>query len=143
MTQPFAGPAPVYQDEDEISVFSLASVLVRWRWTIVALGVVVGVLGLAMGLTGTRCTSRPPPSSRRVRRGVFRGSRWPRATPGFACLRVAMRGALRVYVALLRSQALSPWLPIVKERHRWSDRWREVECPLFPGYFLARATNAD
>jgi hypothetical protein len=21
---------------------------------------------------------------------------------------------------------LAPWLPIVKERHRWSDRWREV-----------------
>lgn len=38
---------------------------------------------------------------------------------------------------------LSPWLPIVKERHRWSDRWREVECPLFPGYLFARATNPD
>jgi transcription termination/antitermination protein NusG len=38
---------------------------------------------------------------------------------------------------------LSAWLPIVKERHRWSDRWREVECPLFPGYLFARATNAD
>lgn len=37
---------------------------------------------------------------------------------------------------------LTPWLPIVKERHRWSDRWREVECPLFPGYLFARATNA-
>ena len=38
---------------------------------------------------------------------------------------------------------LSPWLPIVKERHRWSDRWREVECPLFPGYLFARVANAD
>jgi transcription antitermination factor NusG len=38
---------------------------------------------------------------------------------------------------------LSPWLPVVKERHRWRDRWREVECPLFPGYLFARATNAD
>src|ERR1019366_5959701 len=38
---------------------------------------------------------------------------------------------------------LTPWLPIVKERHRWSDRWREVACPLFPGYLFARATNAD
>ncbi len=38
---------------------------------------------------------------------------------------------------------LSSWLPIVKERHRWSDRWREVECPLFPGYLFARATIAD
>ncbi len=38
---------------------------------------------------------------------------------------------------------LSSWLPIVKERHRWSDRWREVECPLFPGYLFAQATDAD
>jgi transcription antitermination factor NusG len=38
---------------------------------------------------------------------------------------------------------LSAWLPIVKERHRWSDRWREVELPLFPGYLFARAANAD
>ena len=38
---------------------------------------------------------------------------------------------------------LSPWLPVVRERHRWSDRWREVERPLFPGYLFARATHAD
>jgi transcription antitermination factor NusG len=38
---------------------------------------------------------------------------------------------------------LSPWLPIVRERHRWSDRWREVECPLFRGYLFARAATAD
>ena len=43
----------------------------------------------------------------------------------------------------MAAMGLSPWLPIVKERHRWSDRWREVECPLFPGYLFARATNAD
>jgi transcription antitermination factor NusG len=34
---------------------------------------------------------------------------------------------------------LSPWLPTVTERHRWSDRWREVVSPLFPGYLFARA----
>lgn len=38
---------------------------------------------------------------------------------------------------------LATWLPIIKERHRWSDRWREVECPLFPGYLFARATGTD
>lgn len=43
----------------------------------------------------------------------------------------------------LATLGLSPWLPIVKERHRWSDRWREVERPLFPGYLFAKATNAD
>src|SRR5450759_2654267 len=24
----------------------------------------------------------------------------------------------------MAAMGLSPWLPIVKERHRWSDRWR-------------------
>src|SRR5674476_821716 len=43
----------------------------------------------------------------------------------------------------MAAMGLQPWLPVVKERHRWSDRWREVECPLFPGYLFAHATNAD
>ena len=38
---------------------------------------------------------------------------------------------------------LAAWLPIKKERRRWSDRWKEVELPLFPGYLFARAANAD
>lgn len=43
----------------------------------------------------------------------------------------------------LAALGISPWLPIVRERHRWSDRWREVELPLFPGYLFARAALAD
>jgi len=43
----------------------------------------------------------------------------------------------------LAALGLAPWLPVVKERHRWSDRWSDVVCPLFPGYLFARATNAD
>jgi transcription antitermination factor NusG len=38
---------------------------------------------------------------------------------------------------------LSPWLPTVKERRRWSDRWREVASPLFPGYLFARARSVE
>lgn len=30
--------------------------------------------------------------------------------------------------------SFSAWLPTITERRRWSDRWREVVCPLFPGY---------
>jgi len=37
---------------------------------------------------------------------------------------------------------LEPWLPTVTERRRWSDRWREVETPLFPGYLFARPAAA-
>jgi transcription antitermination factor NusG len=38
---------------------------------------------------------------------------------------------------------LSAWLPLLRERRRWSDRWREVETPLFPGYLFVRATLGD
>jgi len=43
----------------------------------------------------------------------------------------------------IASLGLPTWLPIVRERHRWSDRWREVECPLFPCYLFAQATHTD
>jgi transcriptional antiterminator NusG len=45
--------------------------------------------------------------------------------------------------ARIAALGLSPWLPTIKERHRWSDRWREVVCPLFPGYLFARARSVD
>lgn len=38
---------------------------------------------------------------------------------------------------------LLPWLPTVTERHRWSDRWRDVICPLFPGYIFVRARAVE
>ena len=38
----------------------------------------------------------------------------------------------------MAAQGLEPWLPKVTERRRWSDRWREVVLPLFPGYLFAR-----
>lgn len=45
--------------------------------------------------------------------------------------------------ARLAALGLSPWLPTVRERRRWSDRWREVICPLFPGYLFARANSVE
>lgn len=41
--------------------------------------------------------------------------------------------------ARIAAMGLEPWLPTVGERHRWSDRWKEVVCPLFPGYLFARS----
>ena len=38
---------------------------------------------------------------------------------------------------------MSTWLPTSTERRRWSDRWREVVCPLFPGYLFARIGSAE
>src|SRR5437016_10714349 len=29
-------------------------------------------------------------------------------------------------------------LPISRQRHQWSDRWKEVEVVLFPGYLFCR-----
>ena len=43
----------------------------------------------------------------------------------------------------LAALGLCPWLPVVKERHRWSDRWRDVVCPLFPGYLFAQVAASD
>ena len=41
--------------------------------------------------------------------------------------------------ARIAALGLSTWLPTITERRRWSDRWRDVVCPLFPGYLFARA----
>jgi transcription termination/antitermination protein NusG len=43
----------------------------------------------------------------------------------------------------IAAQGLEPWVPTVVERHRWSDRWRNVVLPLFPGYLFARSSIAD
>ena len=45
--------------------------------------------------------------------------------------------------ARLAALGLSPWLPTVKERHQWSDRWKEVVRPLFPGYLFARSRSVE
>src|SRR6266480_1453625 len=45
--------------------------------------------------------------------------------------------------ARIAALGLSPGLPTVTERHRWSDRWREVICPLFPGYLFVRARAVE
>lgn len=43
----------------------------------------------------------------------------------------------------IAAKGIEAWLPIVTERHRWSDRWREVITPLFPGYLFARARSTE
>src|ERR1043166_6084205 len=39
----------------------------------------------------------------------------------------------------LAAQGIEPWLPKFTDRRQWSDRWRNVVLPLFPGYLFARA----
>jgi transcription antitermination factor NusG len=38
----------------------------------------------------------------------------------------------------LEARAISVWLPTVVVRRRWSDRWKEVQFVVFPGYVFAR-----
>jgi transcription antitermination factor NusG len=38
----------------------------------------------------------------------------------------------------LGANAHPVWLPMVAVRRRWSDRWKEVEFPLFPGYLFVQ-----
>lgn len=33
------------------------------------------------------------------------------------------------------------YVPVTRERHRWSDRYQMVETPIFPGYVFVRATQ--
>lgn len=40
----------------------------------------------------------------------------------------------------IAAQGIEQWIPTVRERHKWSDRWKEVIMPLFPGYLFARGS---
>jgi transcription antitermination factor NusG len=38
----------------------------------------------------------------------------------------------------LRGKGFEPFLPMYKSRRRWSDRVKEIQLPLFPGYLFCR-----
>ena len=42
----------------------------------------------------------------------------------------------------LAERGIEPWLPKFTERRQWSDRWKDVVLPLFPGYLFARVGSA-
>jgi len=43
----------------------------------------------------------------------------------------------------LRSNGFEDFLPLYRNRKRWSDRIKEVESPLFPGYLFCRFDPLD
>jgi transcriptional antiterminator NusG len=43
----------------------------------------------------------------------------------------------------LRGRGFDPFLPVYKSRRRWSDRTKEIELPLFPGYLFCRFDPAN
>ena len=46
----------------------------------------------------------------------------------------------RLVALQLKSQGITTFLPSVVEIHRWSDRRKRVEMPLFPGYVFLHAS---
>jgi transcription antitermination factor NusG len=42
----------------------------------------------------------------------------------------------------LAAKGYGVWLPTVTTKRRWSDRWKEVTVPLFPGYLFASTAGA-
>jgi transcription antitermination factor NusG len=44
----------------------------------------------------------------------------------------------RTAADFLRRQSFESFLPLYRTRHRWSDRVKELELPLFPGYVFCR-----
>ena len=61
-----------------------------------------------------------------------RNQQWP----WFAIL--ARTGREKTANLLLENAGYECFLPISKDMRRWSDRMKEVEVPLFPGYFFCR-----
>jgi transcription antitermination factor NusG len=47
-------------------------------------------------------------------------------------------GREKVVSAQLQSKGLEEFLPLSKSRRQWSDRTKELEFPLFPGYLFCR-----
>ena len=44
----------------------------------------------------------------------------------------------RVTASILRSKGYEAFLPELRARRRWSDRIKEIQTPLFPGYVFCR-----
>ncbi|MFZ3213889.1 MAG: UpxY family transcription antiterminator [Terriglobales bacterium] len=48
----------------------------------------------------------------------------------------------KVVAAQLRGHGVDTYLPLVEEIHRWSDRRKRVQVPLFPGYAFIHAGDS-
>lgn len=47
-------------------------------------------------------------------------------------------GREKLVAAQLQNKGFEEFLPVYKKRRQWSDRTKEVELPLFPGYLFCR-----
>jgi transcription antitermination factor NusG len=44
----------------------------------------------------------------------------------------------KIVATMIRSRGFDEFLPLYQSRRRWSDRFKSVELPLFPGYVFCR-----
>lgn len=51
--------------------------------------------------------------------------------------------AERMVAEMLREKGYEPFLPTHVSRRRWSDRVKELDMPLFPGYLFCRVTPSS
>jgi transcription antitermination factor NusG len=49
----------------------------------------------------------------------------------------------RVVAQRFREKGLTAFLPVYTERRKWSDRWKEVETPLFSCYVFVRLATTN
>ena len=64
---------------------------------------------------------------------------WGPSTTGYPWFALQVRARHELLVAeYLRGKGYEWFLPLYKCKKRWSDRTKEVESPLFPGYLFCR-----
>src|ERR1700739_123322 len=73
----------------------------------------------------------------------WKGMREPR-NMNYPCLALQVRSRYEnIAAAHLSGKGYECFLPLYKTRRRWSDRFKEMECPLFPGYVFCRLNPLD
>ena len=63
--------------------------------------------------------------------------------PHWYALRTRSRHEKRVRDELASRPGIEPFLPLARRWSRWTDRTKQVEFPLFPGYCFARFRYAN
>ena len=65
-------------------------------------------------------------------------------TFGKSWFAIQVRSKCELAVAqALRQKGYEEFLPLYRVRKRWSDRWKEIELPLFSGYVFCRFSQED
>lgn len=106
MTEPTAGPAWTNRDEDKISLFAIANIIVRWRWQIVAMAALGLVIGLQDGLSKPREFMSSATFIPQAAQGGSSGLALAASQFGFNVPSAAGGWGPPMYVELIRSRAL-------------------------------------